>query len=160
MTPEDIITADAYRFKMEAMFREMKQQIGAFFYHFWTKSAPKLDRYRKAGTPDPLEKVTDTKAQVNILGTLMATERYLLLCCIATGILQLLCLKYEGKIQVSKFRYLRTPSKPVLSEASRMTYLRKNLFRFMAKKKELTITKIISNKQTSLENEDVDLFIS
>lgn len=60
------------------------------------------------------------------LETLVTMEYYLLLCCIATGILQLLCLKYEGKINVSKFRYLRTPSKPVLSEASMMTYLHKN----------------------------------
>lgn len=29
MIPEDILTAYAYRFKIEAMFREMKQQVGA-----------------------------------------------------------------------------------------------------------------------------------
>lgn len=29
MTPEDILTAYSYRFKIEAMFREMKQQVGA-----------------------------------------------------------------------------------------------------------------------------------
>lgn len=160
MTPEDILTAYSYRFKIEAMFREMKQQIGAFVYHFWTKATPKLNRYRKKGTPDPLEKITNQKKQIKILETLMATERYLSLCCIVTGILQLLCLKYEGKINVSKFRYLRTPSKPVLSEASMMAYLCKNLFRFMEKKSEITITKIISSKQISLENEEIDLFIS
>ena len=160
MTPEDIILAYSYRFKIEAMFREMKQQIGAFFYHFWTKATPQFNRYRNKETLDPLEEVTDSEKQLKILETLMATERYLLLCCIVTGILQLLCLKYEGKIEVSNFRYLRTPSKPVLSEASMMTYLRKNLFRFMAKKKEITITKIISSKQIPLEKEEVDLFIS
>ena len=117
MTPEDILTAYSYRFKIEAMFREMKQQVGAFMYHFWTKATPKLDRYRKKGTPDPLCEVTDEEKQTKILKTSIATERYLLLSCIATGILQLLCLKYEGKINVSKFRYLHTPSKPVLSEA-------------------------------------------
>lgn len=160
MTPEDVLTAYSYRFKIEAMFREMKQQVGAFMYHFWTKATPKLNRYRKKGASDPLEKITDPKKQIKILETLMATERYLSLCCITTGILQLLCLKYEGKINVSKFRYLRTPSKPVLSEASMMTYLRKNFFRFMAKKKENTITKIISSKQIPSENEEIDLFIS
>ena len=30
----------------------------------------------------------------------------------------------------------------------------------MEKKSEITITKIISSKQTSLENEELDLFIS
>ncbi len=114
----------------------MKQQVGAFAYRFWTKATPKLNRYRKKGTPDPLEKVTSPNAQIKILNTLMAMERYLLLCCIATGILQLLCLKYEGTINVSKFRYLRTPSKPVLSEASIMTYLRKNFSVLWQKKRK------------------------
>jgi len=159
MTPEDILTAYAYRFKIEAMFREMKQQVGAFFYHFWTKATPKLNRYRKKGIPDPLGEVKDHKQRNAIIDTVLATENYVLLCCIATGILQLLCLKYEGKINVSKFRDLRTPSKFVLSEASMMTYLRKNFFRFMGKKGEITITKIISRKQISLENEEADLFI-
>ena len=160
MAAQDIITAYAYRFKIEAMFREMKQQLGAFFYHFWTNAVPKLNRYSKKGSPDPLSKVTDTKQREKIIKTVKATEGYLMFCCIATGILQLLCLKYEGKIKVSAFRYLRTPSKAVMSEASMMEYLRKNLFRFMAKQKQLTITKIISDKQISLENEEIDLFIS
>lgn len=160
MAPEDMITAYACRFKIEAMFREMKQQLGGFFYHFWTKAVPKLDRYQRKGSPDPLNKVTDTKQRDNIIKTVKATEGYLLFCCIATGILQMLCLKYEGNIKVSDFRYLRTPSRSVMSEASMMEYLRRNLFRFMAKQKQLTITKIISGKQISLKNEEIDLLIS
>lgn len=160
MKPENIITAYAYRFKIEAMFREMKQQIGAFFYHFWTKATPKLNRYSKKGSPDPLSKVTDKKQRETIINTIKATEKYVLLSCIATGILQMLCIKCEGKLDVSKFRYLRTPSHTVMSEASMMEYLRKNLFRFMAKQEQSTITKIISDKQISLQNEEIDLFIS
>ena len=112
------------------MFREMKQQLGGFFYHFWTKAVPKLDRYQKKGSPDPLNKVMDTKQRDHIIKTVKATEGYLLFCCIAAGILQMLCLKYEGKIKISNFRYLRTPSHSVMSEASMMEYLRRNLFRF------------------------------
>lgn len=95
-----------------------------------------------------------------MIKTVVATEGYVLLCCIATAILQMLCLKCEGKIKVSNFRYLRILSKPVMSEASMTEYLRRNLFRFMAKQEQLTITKIISSKQISLENEEIDLFIS
>ena len=142
------------------MFREMKQQPGAFFYHFWTTATPKLNRYSKKGSPDPLSGVTDKKQRKAIINTVIATEKYVLLCCIATGILQMLCIKCEGKLDVSKFRYLRTSSHTVMSEASMMEYLRKNLFRFMEKQKQLTITKIISDKQISLENEEFDLFIS
>lgn len=40
MTPEDIITAYLYRFKIEAMFREMKQQLDGFFTTFGQKRFP------------------------------------------------------------------------------------------------------------------------
>ena len=120
---------------------------------------PKLNCYRKKGTLDPFSEVTNEEKQTKILKTIIATERYLLLSCIATGILQLLRLKYEGKINVSKFRYLCTLFKLILSEASMMAYLRKNFFRFIEKKKEISIIKIISSKQIPLENEEVDLFL-
>jgi hypothetical protein len=41
----DIICLYSYRFKIECTFREMKQVIGAFDYHFWSKSMPKLKWY-------------------------------------------------------------------------------------------------------------------
>lgn len=59
MPAEDIITAYACRFKIEAMFREMKQQIGGLFYHSWTNAVPKLDRCRRKGADDPLTQVKD-----------------------------------------------------------------------------------------------------
>ena len=75
------------------------------------------------------------------------------------GIIQLLCLEYQDDIQVSDFRYLRTPSRKVMSEASMMEYLGRDLFRFMSRQGNLTITKIISDKQASLEAEDIDRLI-
>lgn len=157
---EDIIKAYAHRFKIEAMFREMKQQLGGFCYHFWTKAVPKLDRYRRRGTADPLKQVTDREQQKRILSAVRATEGYVMLCSIATGIIQMLCLRYEGKLQVSAFRYLRTPSRKVMSEASMMEYLRRTLFRFMVLQKELAVTKIILSKQIALEDGEIDLLIS
>lgn len=76
------------------------------------------------------------------------------------GLIQMLCLKYDGNIQASDFRFLRTPSRQVMSEASMMEYLLRNLFRFMARQEELTIAKIISSRQVSFENEEIDLLIS
>lgn len=96
--------------------------------------------------------ITDMEQQKRILKTVKATESYVILCSIAIGILQLLCLKYEGKLQVSAFRYLRTPSGEIMSEASMMEYLRKTLFRFMVQQKNLTVTKIILSKQMTLED--------
>ena len=43
MAAGDIIEAYACRFKIKAMFREMKQQPGGFCYHFWTHAVPRLD---------------------------------------------------------------------------------------------------------------------
>lgn len=160
MCAEDIITAYAHRFKIEAMFREMKQCFGGFCYHFWLKAVPKLNRYRKKTDANPLELVKDEREHTKILKTLKAMEGYVLFSSIAMGITQILCLKYEGIIQVSDFRYLRTPSRQMMSEASIMEYLRRNLFCFMARQEELTITKIISSRQVSFETEEIDLFIS
>lgn len=142
------------------MFREMKQQLGGFCYHFWTHAVPKLDRYRRKGSTDPLAQVKDSHQQQRIIKTLKATEGYVMFSCIAMGILQLLCLERQDDIRVSDFRYLRTPSRKVMSEASMMEYLRRNLFRFMAQEGNLTITKIISSKQVPLETEDIDQLIS
>ncbi len=79
---------------------------------------------------------------------------------IAMGIIQMMCLRYEGKIRVSDFRYLHTPSHQVMSQTGMMEYLRQNLFRFMIQQSGLTITKMISSKQVCLEKEDIDRLIS
>ena len=143
MQAEDVIRAYACRFKIEAMFRELKQQFGGLGYWFWTKAVPKLNRYRRKGSPDPLRQVVTKGGRYRVIHTLRAIEGYVMFSSIAMGIIQMLCLEYEGKVRVSDFRYLRTPSRPVMSEASMMCYLRRNLFRFMARKGSLTITKIM-----------------
>ncbi len=86
-------------------------------------------------------------------------EDYVLFANIVMGIIQMFCLNYEGNIKVSAHRYLRTPSRQVISEASMMKYLGRNLFRFMAKEDNLTITKIITSKQLPVECEEMDLFV-
>lgn len=160
MPSADIITAYACRSKIENMFREMKQQIGAFCYHFWTHAVPRLDRCRKKGSGDPLAQVRDSHGRQRIIKTLKATEGYVMSSSIAMGIIQILCLRYQDDIRAPSFRYLRTPSHGVMSEASMMAYLRQNLSRFMALQGSLTITKIISSKQVVLETEDIDRLIS
>ena len=86
-------------------------------------------------------------------------EDYVLFANIVMGIIQMFCLNYEGNIKVSAHRYLRTPSQQVIPEASMMKYLGRNLFRFMAKEDNLTITKISTSKQLPVECEEMDLFV-
>ncbi|MEW9677921.1 hypothetical protein ABRT01_17495 [Lentibacillus sp. L22] len=74
MVATDIIELYGHRFKIESMFREMKQAISAFSYHFWCKSMPKLNPYLKKGDPQPIEQITDEQERNNILRTLKAIE--------------------------------------------------------------------------------------
>lgn len=143
----DIIRLYGYRFKIECTFREMKQVIGGFSYQFWSKSMPKLKRYLKKGEPHPLEHVKDEKDKENIRLTVKAIEGYVMCSCIAMGLLQLIAVRYSSLVPGLFFRYLRTPSKTIVSEATVMVYLRKSIFLLFARNPHLSITKIIQAKQ-------------
>ncbi|CAM4352865.1 hypothetical protein PAAL109150_22285 [Paenibacillus alkaliterrae] len=79
--------------------------------------------------------------------------------CIAMGLLQLIALCYSPRVPGLFFRYLRTPSKTFVSEATVMAYLRKSIFRLFARNSHLSITKIIKNKQ-EMPNFDEDSLVS
>ena len=112
---------------------------------------PKLKRYLKKTEEHPITFVENDKDKKRILQTIKAIEGYVMCSCIAIGILQLIALKYSGKINTSKFRYLRTPSNKVVSEATLACYLRKNIFRIMANNHRISITQIIKKKQEKPE---------
>ena len=148
LNPEAIIRLYSYRFKIECTFRELKQIIGAFSYQFWSKSMPKLNRFKKKDQIDAIDKIEDKKEKERIISTLNAIEMYVMCSSIAIGLLQIIALKFSTTELNNKFfRYLRTPSKEIVSEAIVACYLRKNIFRIMAKNAGLSITKIIKNKQ-------------
>ena len=143
LEPLSIIRLYSYRFRIECMFRELKQQIGAFCYHFWSKHMPKLSYYQKAGEPGPLEQVKDERSRRNILKAVRATEMHMTLSCIAMGILQCISICSVGRMSSDQLRYQRTPSRGRVSEAALMVYLRKYFFLFMEKQPELQTTQII-----------------
>lgn len=151
MEPLDMIRLYSYRFRIECTFRELKQQIGGFCYHFWSKSMPKLNRYLKKGIAHPLESITQSHAREKIIAAVSAIECHMMLSVIAMGILQMLSLRYGSLLNVSEFRYMRTPSKKTVSEATMMQYLRQHIFRFMAENPHLGITQIILEKQKRSE---------
>lgn len=145
---ETIIRLYSYRFKIECTFRELKQIIGAFSYQFWSKSMPKLRRYKKKDEADPIDEIQNSKEKERILSTLNTIEMYVMCSCIAIGLLQIMALKFSSKeLDTRRFRFLRTPSKKIVSEATVAYYLRKNIFRIMAKNAGSSITKIIKTKQ-------------
>lgn len=147
LEPLSIIRLYSYRFRIECTFRELKQQIGAFCYHFWSKHMPKLNYYQKMNAPSPLEQVEDEKSRRNILKAVGAIEMHMVLSCIAMGILQSISIYLLGKLSSDQLRYQRTPSKGRVSEAALMTYLRRYFFLLLEKQPELQITQIIRKQQ-------------
>jgi hypothetical protein len=51
LSPCDIITIYALRFKIETSFSEQKNDMGCFSYHFWTSALPKRKKMKKTSEP-------------------------------------------------------------------------------------------------------------
>jgi hypothetical protein len=151
----EIIELYGYRFKIECTFREMKQVIGAFGYRFWSASMPKLNRYRRKDEPDPLEHVTNEQDRNRIQMTLQAIEGFVMCSVIAMGIVQLLALRFSGRTPALFSRYVRTPSKSIVSEATVVAYLRQSIFRLFAQNPRILLTQIIRSKQAMSDSDAV-----
>lgn len=147
LEPLSIIRLYSYRFRIECTFRELKQQIGAFCYHFWSKHMPKLNYYQKKEERSALECVEGEKSQQKVLATVRAIEMHMALSCIAMGILQSISMLYIEKVSLDHLRYQRTPSKGRISEANVIHYLRKHFFRLLGQNPKLRITRIIQKQQ-------------
>lgn len=91
------------------------------------------------------------KEQQDIRLTVKAIEGYVMCSCIAMGLLQLIAVQYSSKVPALFFRYLRTPSKAIVSEATVAFYLRKFIIHLFARNPHLSITKIIRSKQGPLD---------
>lgn len=103
------------RWKCEQLYKVQSQTTGAYDSHFWTKALPKLDRYRRKDSKDPLDGVDSDSAKRRILKTFRAYERYTFMSLVAHGITQLLALELAGKGYRSPL-YLRTRPEKVCSE--------------------------------------------
>lgn len=143
LDPISIITAYGYRFKVEVCLKMLKLLIGSFCYHFWSKAWPKRDR---RGHSD-LDSVTDAKSKTNIVKTVRAIESFVNFGCIATGILQLLALKYEQIIWKGYRGWLRTYTSEVPSEETVMSVIQENFFHNFHDFSSTAIYAIISAKK-------------
>ena len=147
LTAVQIIELYSRRFRIENCFREFKQQVGGFGYHFWTLALGKLNHFKKKEEPDQLSKVESKEDRDKILGKIRAIECFVQLCCISMGILQLISFHEADIREIDSTRYLRTKRRNTLSEASVIYYLRRHFFTVMASHPDSAITRIIIKAQ-------------
>ena len=145
--PSAIIRLYGYRFRIESMFREFKQQLGGFSYRFWTKATPRLNRFRRKDAPDPLSAVVAAPERTRILKTVRATEMYALMCSVAMGVLQTLSVEFPLSRFAPFLRYQRTPSKGKPSEANLMIILRSRISSLLTLHAQNEIPAFISRLQ-------------
>lgn len=144
LSPEKIIQMYSIRQKIECCFREFKQQIGGFGYHFWTKSIAKLNHFKTKEEPENIAFANDDESsQERVLKTIDATERFVHMGCIAMGIIQMLLMSEKDVSDIQNCRYLRTKTEKTISEATMLYYLRSRLLVVFAKCPESFVTKII-----------------
>ena len=145
LSPEEIIELYACRFKIESEFREFKQQIGGFDFHFWTASLEKLNFFKKKDEPDPLTKVIDEDKRRKILETAKAIERFVLLANIAMGLIQIMILNVNSTEEIEALRYLRTHTPGRVSESTMMYFLRHRFFWGLLQNPKSFVTRYIQH---------------
>ena len=154
LRPKRIIELYAKRSSIESLFREMKQQVGAFCYHFWTGCLPRLNRFARKGTGDVLSRVVKPADRRKVLHTVKAIHSFVFCATVAIGIAQVISLDDRLSTGIQTIRYLRTYSAGAPSEGSVMYYFRKRFFLFMAKSPESFITQYIREKQPPVMDAD------
>ena len=118
-----IITIYSYRFKIEVTFFALKHLLGAFCYHFWTKSLPRMGRNK------PLDYSSLTQAErIKCDQAIGAIERFVNLGAIALGLLQYLALSMPTQIWQSYQGWLRTYPSDIPSERVVQSVLQAEFF--------------------------------
>ena len=154
LEPTEIIRLYSYRVKIEGSFRTMKQDIGTLAYRFWTKSMEKINHFRKKTDSDPLDNVSSSEDRNRIMLTVRATEVYILMSCIAMGILQGISVDWDRYQSLGKLRYQRTPASKRPSEANIKDVLRQCFFSLLAQSPSHELTQIIHKAQSWKSNRD------
>jgi hypothetical protein len=114
------------RVRIETLFAMLKSVLGAFAYRFWSKRLPRHSRKPKknATLQAPHKEHLET-----VRRTWQACERFVMLGCIAVGLLQLVALKFHDQVWDGFSLFLRTRSRALPSERTVKAVLGQELVR-------------------------------
>jgi hypothetical protein len=114
------------RVRIETLFAVLKSVLGAFAYRFWSKRLPRHSRKPKknATLQAPHKEHLET-----VRRTWQACERFVMLGCIAVGLLQLVALKFHAQGWDGFSLFLRTRSRALPSERTVKAVLGQELAR-------------------------------
>lgn len=155
----DIIGLYGYRLKIECTISGNEASHPCFWLPLLEQVDAEAESVLEKEEAHPLKAVTNEQDRQRIQKTIQAIEGFVMCQCIAMGLLQLIALQFSGRTSGLFFRYLRTPSHAVVSEASVAAYLRKSIFRLFAQNPHLSLTQIIKSKQKNADVER-DLLVS
>lgn len=144
LLPEAIIRLYGLRFKIETGFDDLKNDLGGFAYHFWTKSLPKKKKWKDVEMP------TDERAKKNIEKARQAIEMHVCMSCIACGILSIIGFRHNREIWDSFSGWLRTIRSPIPSVATTRQALAQAFYAFLpslCKLPELPVFNIIYSRR-------------
>jgi hypothetical protein len=128
LTMAPLLAIELYgaRVRVETLFSMLKGVLGAFAYRFWSKYVPRHSRKPKKNADLKRPQSQHVPA---VQQTWLACERFVMLGCLAVGMLQLMALKFPGPIWDSFTSYLRTRSRTLPSERTVKEVLAQELLR-------------------------------
>jgi hypothetical protein len=156
LDPIRIIELYCLRFKIETSFRAFKQVLSGFGYHFWTHRMPVFKPYETVEVMAKKVENAGSFCMDHIVSALDAIEGFVLLACIALGILQLVSLSFPAEINKNECHWLRTYSSVMPSEETTKINLQHSFFRILHKCPDLGLVKVIKARRRATANDADD----
>jgi hypothetical protein len=126
MAPLMAISLYCARVRIETMFAMLKGVLGTFAYRFWSRYLPRHSRKPKKNANLKRPQARHVPA---VQQTWLACERFVMLGCVALGMLQIIALTFHGSIWASFTCYLRTRSRALPSERTVKEVMAQELLR-------------------------------